>query len=126
MEDQVITSNTALIKAANENTPLGPDTVWVYATGTSEDGPIKVGISSYPHYRIHELQAGCPDKLFLMFRAPFENRAAAYAKEQDVHGCFDIIHGEWLDTHIEAVIDILQDCCDTAMWEEINNWGRNK
>ena len=127
MDYQVITTNLDPIKAANENHPefSGSDPIWVYAIGASEDGPIKVGISSNPYNRLRTLQIGSPNKLFLMFRAPFKDRATAYKQEKDIHACFDIIHGEWLDTPIEAVVDLLQDCCDTKMWEEIATkyWG---
>lgn len=107
MSDKPLPTRALLSTILTENAHmmfgiLGP-TVHVYVIGESSDGPIKIGIGDNPTKRLNQLQIGNPRNLELYHS--FFHPAAANV-ESWLHRRFhaSLIHGEWFNTPVTAVV----------------------
>ena len=95
------------------------DDCFVYVIGR-EEGPVKVGISTYPWGRLATLQIGCPFKLTLLHTHKARSRNHALEHEEMFHGVYDEnrLHGEWFDLDAELAIEGVDCTFETEEWFE--------
>lgn len=99
--------------------------VYVYAIGIDQDsgieGPVKVGISKHPAYRLATLQTGSHQPLMVvgMFRMPTRELAAEVERNFHVWGNSKQLMGEWFDIQPSNALAVL---CGLVS-ETLNEWG---
>lgn len=83
--------------------------VFVYAIG-SEDGPVKVGITTNLDSRLRSLQNGSATKLELIWVYTAEDRDEALKMERSFHECHNNIRleGEWFNITAELAFESLK------------------
>lgn len=82
-------------------------TKYVYVIASSDNGPVKIGVSNNPQKRLKTLQTGHPLELFLKH---VEETSEAFKIETILHNEYSIkgIRGEWFDMTVKAAIDYLK------------------
>jgi hypothetical protein len=80
----------------------------VYFIQFGQDGPIKIGCSSNPWWRLREFQTGCPYRLSLIGCYAHPD---AIREEHRLHRLFagEHLHGEWFEysERVETTIAML-------------------
>lgn len=74
-------------------------TSFLYIISEGESGPVKIGMSRAPEYRLAELQTGNPRLLQIVWRRQFSTRAIARDAEKAAHLFLSELKqtGEWFD-----------------------------
>lgn len=107
---------------------------YIYVIGR-EDGPVKVGISSFPAGRVRQIQTGCPFTISLLHFRECRDRAQALEHEQIFHGCYEDVRlaGEWfnisgelaaegVDTAFDYELHFAEEAKRDYMASELNIW----
>lgn len=83
----------------------------IYAVGWKEEGPLKLGFSTNPQQRLHDLQTGNPNLLRIMAKGritqPLGSRLwTNRSVERAIHAAFKDRHvrGEWFDVGLSDVV----------------------
>jgi hypothetical protein len=88
---------------------MADDPTYVYVIGESEEGPVKIGRSNSPLYRMSMLQGGNGRKLSLYYFEEAKDRSRAHLHEQHVHFIFEDkrMVGEWFDISVAEAIQAI-------------------
>lgn len=103
------------------------DTCRVYIAAVVRDntlvGPVKVGISTNPWSRVHEMQTGCPQKLAVVHTFKFTSRRAAMDYERSIHESWGYcrIQGEWFDISPGEALRFIVEDIDVALYHGIGD-----
>lgn len=84
----------------------------LYIISAGKSGPIKVGISDNPHFRLANLQIGNPRKLFLVWHKALDSRSKARGAEKEAHIFLSDFrqHGEWFKIDPGSAIPMIEAC----------------
>lgn len=79
---------------------------YIYVIGRKE-GPVKVGISSYPTGRLGQIQTGCHFRCELLHIRKCRDRAHALHHEEIFHACHtdERLAGEWFELDATLAIE---------------------
>jgi hypothetical protein len=85
-------------------------TTYLYAIGR-KNGPVKIGVSHSPEYRLSEFRTACPFPIKLLHAEPCESREVAYSDEAFAHRflAHNRMHGEWFDVDGSTAVQTVQD-----------------
>jgi hypothetical protein len=79
---------------------------FIYVIGR-EEGPVKVGVSSYPAGRLSTIQTGCPFKIDILHLRECRDRQHALKHEGSFHRVYadERLSGEWFDLEADYAIE---------------------
>lgn len=83
---------------------------YVYLIAEGEEGPVKIGVSKNPGWRICELQSGNPRKLKLIHCWLMMSRSEAFEFEQKMlrQLAERRMAGEWIDADVDFIRDLIE------------------
>ncbi len=83
---------------------------FLYVVQEGADGPVKVGITYHPVWRLSSLRGGNPRQLFLRAVWQFPAKSDALRIERRVQrdlACYALV-GEWFNVEVQAVCRLIE------------------
>jgi hypothetical protein len=86
---------------------------FLYVISEGDSGPVKIGVSSNPEYRLVALQTGNPRPLSLFWTKRFGRRSAAFDVEREAHVFMSDMRqaGEWFDADPKTAVACIVGGC---------------
>jgi hypothetical protein len=96
---------------------------YIYVIGRDE-GPVKVGVSSFPGGRLTQVQTGCSYQIKILHLRECRDRVDALRHERIFHDdhADRRLSGEWFDMDAELAIDSIE--ADFEIQEHFENEAR--